>query len=105
LSDYRSNNSNNGKKNYPAKRKYNHPKQYHSKNIKPANPMQGFFNGNLAQNMNFGGNNHDLSGYVERTVMVRDRYGNVQKMREKQFFNSGKNLGRVTAHDDESKFY
>ena len=105
MNDDRSNSSNYRKKNYPAKRKYNHPKQYHRKNNKPVNPIQGFFNGNLAQNMKFGGNDHDLSGYVERTMMVRDQYGNVQKMREKQFFNSAKHIGKVVVQEDERNSY
>ena len=50
-----------------------------------------FFQGNLVQNMEFGGKNHNLSGYVQRTVVIKDKYGNVQIAREKQFFNSSKN--------------
>ncbi len=66
--------------------------------------MQGFFNGNLVQDMNFGANGHELSGFVERTVMMRDRHGNVQKMSEKQFFNSGNRIGRIRMNGNESHF-
>lgn len=89
------------KKYYPSNKKKYYPKQ---RNNNPPNLSGGFFNGNLATNMKFGGNNHDLSGYVERKIYMRDRHGNVQRASEKQFFNSGKQLGRVLVHDDESKF-
>lgn len=87
------------KKYYPAKKKKYYPK---NRNNVP-NLASGFFNGSLNHHK-FGDNGHDISGYVERKIYMRDRYGNVQKASEKQFFNSGKQLGRVLVHDDESNF-
>ena len=92
------------KKYYPSKRKQRSPQQYHRKSNKPAGNMQGFFNGNLVQDMKFGAQGHELSGFVERTVMMRDRHGNVQKMSEKQFFNSGNRIGRIRLNGNESHF-
>lgn len=60
-----------------------------------------FFQGNLAQNMRFGGKDNDLSGFVQRTVVMKDRFGNIQIAKEKQFFNSSKNSMRVSIKDDE----
>jgi hypothetical protein len=60
-----------------------------------------FFQGNLAQNMRFGGKDHDLSGFVQRTVVMKDRFGNIQIAKEKQFFNSSKNAMRLRIKDDE----
>jgi len=82
--------------------KTNHkPKHQPSKqkpNPKPApKPKQQslfnqFFTGNLAQNMNFGNKNHELSGYVQREVVIEDQHGNKQTAKEQQFFNSGKGM-------------
>jgi hypothetical protein len=54
--------------------------------------------------MKFGGRDHDLSGYVKREIVIIDRHGNKQIAREKQFFNSGKRMGRVRINEDESEF-
>lgn len=53
--------------------------------------------------MKFGGNDHSLSGYVERTVYMRDRYGNVQKAQERQFFNSSKEGLNVRINDEKQR--
>jgi len=91
-------------KRYPAKKKnYNSPSKYN----KPKNNMvttQNFFQGNLAQQMNFGGKDHDISGYVQRTLVIKDSHGNVQIAKERQFFNSGKNIGRIKINGHESDF-
>ena len=77
-------------------------------NRKQANhrsPVNGqFFQGNLAQNMRFGGKDHNLSGFVQRTVVMKDRFGNIQIAKEKQFFNSNKNGFRVRVNDDEKDY-
>ena len=90
---YKNKNKIQKKKKYYPQKKQNHSQKFGS-----------FFNGNLAQNMSFGGKNHALSGYVERKVYIKDRYGNVQQASEKQFFNSGPNIRRVEINDDESDF-
>ena len=82
----------------PQKR-HHPPSQYKSRNRPTAN--QNFFQGNIANNMNFGGQGHDLSGYVQRTLVMKDRHGNVQIAKEKQFFNSSKNGMSIRVHDDE----
>lgn len=99
----------NHQKNYsPTKQHKNHPgHKHHPKNQSPVNSQavkNGFFNGNLVANMDFGGTDQELSGYVKREFVVEDQYGNKQTAREKQFFNSGKKLGRVRVNDDESDF-
>ena len=53
--------------------------------------------------MKFGGRDHDLSGYVKREIVIIDRHGNKQIAREKQFFNSGKRMGRVRFKNQHSK--
>lgn len=83
---------------YPVKNRKYPPKQY-----TPERPVihGNFFQGNLAENMRFGGKDHDLSGFVQRTVVMKDRFGNIQIAKEKQFFNSAKNDMRVRVIDDE----
>ena len=90
------------KKYYPSKKK----KHYypHHKKSNPPNLIGGFFNGNLVNGMRFGGKDHDLSGYVERRLYIRQKDGTIIRGNEKQFFNSGRQLGRVLVHDDESNF-
>lgn len=56
-------------------------------NINPTN----VFNGNIVDNMNFGHQGDNLSGYVERKVVLIDRQGNKQIATETQFYNSGPN--------------
>ena len=51
--------------------------------------------------MRFGGKDHDLSGFVQRTVVMKDKYGNIQIAKEKQFFNSSKNGHNLRIKDDE----
>ncbi len=77
-----------------------HRKNHHQQRAKPLVP-QHFFQGNLAQNMRFGGRDHNLSGYVERTVVLKDKYGNLQVAKERQFFNSSKNGMRVRVNNDD----
>ena len=76
---------------YPPKREHTQRPVLHG----------NMFQGNLVQNMRFGGKDHDLSGYVQRTVVMKDRYGNIQVAKEKQFFNSAKNGLTVRIHDNE----
>lgn len=85
--------------NQPASRKRYPPHRRESNNTPPINGR--FFQGNLAQNMRFGGRNHDLSGYVQRTVVMKDRFGNVQIAKEKQFFTSSKDGHNLRVRDDE----
>lgn len=49
-------------------------------------------------------NGYEVSGFVQRVVFIKDQYGNQQLAKEKQFFNTGKKLGRVRVVDDESNF-
>ena len=58
-----------------------------------------FFQGNLVQGMNFGGKDHEVSGYVKRTVTMKDRNGNVQVAQEEQFFNSSREPMEVRVND------
>lgn len=84
---------------HPVPRKRYPPKRQQTNNGSPVNGR--FFQGNLAQNMRFGGKDHDLSGFVQRTVVMKDRFGNIQIAKEKQFFNSSKNGMRLRIKDDE----
>jgi len=91
------NNYNKKKKYYPAKRSnHYYPKQQN----KPPTMFGGFFNGNLANNMRFGRNGDELSGYVKREIYMRDQQGNVQRAKETQFFNSATKLGYIRIEDD-----
>ena len=101
MSEYKGNNKK--KKYYPSKRNNNSPQKYRSNNNQPANHLQGFFNGTYGEGMNFNGE-QDMSAYVVKTIYIRDQYGNVQRAKQKFFLNSGKHLGHIRAHDDESNF-
>lgn len=83
----------------PVSRKKYSPTKHQTKQISPVNGR--FFQGNLVQNMRFGGKDHDLSGFVQRTVVMKDRFGNVQIAKENQFFNSSKNGMRVRINNNE----
>jgi hypothetical protein len=88
---------------YRHKRHY--PRRYQNNNrYRPPSVSNNFFQGNLAQNMKFGSREHQLSGYVKREIVVIDQYGNKQIAKEQQFFNSGKNIGRVRINGNESEF-
>ena len=50
------------------------------------------FRGNIVNGMKFGNPGDTLSGYVQREVVFIDKQGNKQIARERQFFNSGKNI-------------
>ena len=50
------------------------------------------FRGNIVNGMKFGQPGDMVSGYVQREVVMIDRQGNKQIARERQFFNSGKNI-------------
>lgn len=89
------------KKYYPSKRKKYYPKKYHRNNNKPSISLDGFFDGNYGQNLKLGGNNHDVSAYVEKTIYIRDSSGNVKKAKQRFFLNSGQHIGRVRVNDDE----
>jgi len=103
------------KKNYPNKnnniqKKY-HVKPYYKKNYpvshqqKSTNVSQGFFNGNLAQNMKFGAPGDHLSGYVRREIVIKDRFGNETRACERQFFNSGKDYNiKIDDHGRKEKY-
>lgn len=91
-----------------AKTSKYHPvsnKKYPPKRQPSSRPTShgSMFQGNLVQNMRFGGKDHDLSGYVQRTLVMKDRHGNVQVAKEKQFFNSTKNGMRLRIHDHDEK--
>lgn len=93
------------KKYYPTKySKKKYPQKHRRKNSKPRHLMSGFFNdGFIGNGMNFSNKDQELSAYVEKTIIVRDRYGNVQKARQKYFLNSGKQM-RIRVHDDHADF-
>lgn len=83
---------------HPVHKKRYPPKRQQSNNGSPVNGR--FFQGNLAQNMRFGGKDHNLSGYVQRTVVMK-KGNEIMVAKEKQFFNSSKNQMRVRIKDDE----
>jgi len=83
---------------HPVHKKRYPPKRQQSNNGSPVNGR--FFQGNLAQNMCFGGKDHNLSGYVQRTVVMK-KGNEIMVAKEKQFFNSSKNQMRVKIKDDE----
>jgi len=95
-----------------SQKKKHYPKKHHKGSPpaqSPQKPQQpaihgNFFNGNLVQNMDFGGDDHELSGFVKRELIITDNKGNKQIAREKQFFNAGKKIKKVTVKDDESEF-
>ena len=76
-----------------VKRNTQTKKKNHNINTKKTstNTMQ-LFKGNIANNMKFGNPGDVISGYVQREVVIIDYQGNKQIAREKQFFNSGKNI-------------
>lgn len=86
---------------HPVSRKRHSPNKQQLNHNSPVNGS--FFHGNLAQNMRFGGKDHDLSGFVQRTVVMKDRIGNVQIAKEQQFFNSSKNGMRVRINNNEKE--
>jgi hypothetical protein len=53
--------------------------------------------------MRFGAKDHELSGYVQRKLVLIDQHGNKQIATEKQFFNSGQKIGRIKIGDDGSE--
>ncbi|BCR35190.1 hypothetical protein [Mariniplasma anaerobium] len=87
------------KKQYHPKNKQSNKRYHHPQ--KRGSEINQLFKGNIVNNMRFGNRDHDLSGYVERTLVVKDRQGNVQVAKEKQFFNSSKNSMRVRIKDDD----
>ena len=94
-----------GKKYYPVSQKKHYPQKHRPNSSLPSNFMEGFFNENFTgKGMNFSNPNHEMSAYVEKTVVIRDRYGNERRAKQKFFLNSGKHIGRVRIHDDESEF-
>jgi len=88
---------------YNPVQKRRYPPQKHKQQTQGPVINGNFFQGNLAQNMKFGGKDHDLSGYVVRTVVMKDKFGNLQIAKEKQFFNSSKHGMRVRVNDDNEK--
>jgi len=87
-------------------RRKHHVQQYrpHQQAATPHQPNAIFFQGNLSQAMRFGAKGHELSGYVKRKLVLIDRNGNKQIATEKQFFNSGRQIGRIHIDDDEGEF-
>lgn len=96
----------------------NKPKSYHPKAQKQrqgnhvehrktqvASPQGGsLFSGNLVDNMRFGHKDHVLSGYVRRTMVLKDSQGNSQYAKEVQFFNSGKDINvNIDDHEEENR--
>lgn len=86
-----------------AKTTNNYHPPDHRKKQQQYRVSREFFQGNLVQNMRFGGKDHDLSGYVERQVVMKDKHGNVQIAREKQFFNASKNGMHVRVRDNDRR--
>jgi hypothetical protein len=87
-------------------RRRHHPQPYRGNPHQPPGPHQPnviFFQGNLAQSMRFGAKDHELSGYVQRKLVLIDQHGNKQIATEKQFFNSGQKIGRIRVSDDDSE--
>jgi hypothetical protein len=90
---------------YGQKRRHFPNPHYHNK--PPAlvgRSNETIFKGNLVDSMKFGSQGHELSGYVQRKVVLIDQHGNKQIATEKQFFNSAKRLGRIRIADDEGEF-
>ena len=75
------------KRNLPSRRNNNQIASYR----KQATP----FSSNLSNNMNFGGKNNDVSGYVCRELIMEDSNGNRKVAREVQFFNSMKHISEI----------
>jgi hypothetical protein len=90
---------------YRGKRRH-HLQPYRGNPQNPPGPQQPnviFFQGNLAQSMSFGAKGHELSGYVQRKLVLIDQHGNKQIATEKQFFNSGQKIGHIRVSDDDSE--
>lgn len=99
------NNNNKRKKEYKNYKDNNYKKNNLSVvNKRNVEPQKGFFGGNIANNMNFGGKDHELSGYVSRELVIIDKYGNKQIAKEKQFFNSSKSPMSVSINNNKSNF-
>lgn len=90
-----------GKPRYPSKNR-NHPQRNNRQRPNSLMPAQ-VFQGNIVKNMRFGGKVHDLSGYVERTVNVKDRYGNLQVAKERQFYNSSREGLNIKIKDENNR--
>lgn len=78
----------NNKKYYPSKKKDNVMVPYKKNNYSP-------FSKNLSQDLKFGNKGDDISAFVERELIIEDSQGNRKIARERQFFNSGKRIGKV----------
>lgn len=78
----------NNKKYYPSKKKDNVMVPYKDNNYSP-------FSRNLSKDLKFGNKGDDISAYVERELIIVDSQGNRKIARERQFFNSGKRIGKV----------
>jgi hypothetical protein len=85
---------------FRRKKRFYHPKPYQN-HQQPRPNGGGMFNQNLANNMRFGGKDHDLSAYVSRKLIVIDKFGNKKIAEEKQFFNSGKRITRIKIDNNE----
>jgi hypothetical protein len=89
---------------------YNKPKKQYPAPYRPKpnkNQVSTFsspFTSNLANNMKFGRPGDEVSGYVDRVVMIKDRFGNEKVARERQFFNSGKRLNVRTGTGSNDKY-
>ncbi len=90
-------------KHYPVARHHENGQYPRRHNYQKHRNNQGLFQGNLANSMHFGGKDHELSGYIQRTLVMKDRNGNIQIAKEKQFFNSAKTLGRVRIKDNDER--
>lgn len=105
--------SNKRNNNYPKKQK-NHNKQNKSNERKPngsnnvkkyRNSTSSIFKGNdMFHNKSFDNKGQELSGYVERTLIQIDQYGNKQIAKEKQFINSGRNMN-IKINNERKKKY
>ena len=88
---------------YPAQYKAHKGQGHRKPHAQKKQHQQPLFQGNLMPHIKHQ-DGYEVSGYVRRTVIIKDRYGNQQIAKEKQFFNTGKNLGRVKVIEDEADF-
>ena len=87
------------------RKQYSITKKHNNRIIRNRPLVSSPFSNNLATNMNFGGKDHDLSGYVKREIVMVDAQGNKQMAREIQFFNSWKKLGLVSINESNRSKY
>ena len=87
------------KQNNHVQRKTSTQRKHPAKQNTPQMQIPKIFTENLVNTTTFGKNAREISGYVHREVIIKDRHGNQKIMREKQFFNAGQNLGQIRIKD------